>query len=82
MESDERIYETQWEELNDNLCYYTGSNWYYTSGYVTHGDSAYITWIDQDTYRVGGETYTGVNKESSWENGKIEDSRFLLLIIY
>ncbi len=69
IESNAPITETAWNELNDNPCYYDGSNWRYLPGYVTHGSTSCITWIGDKLYRVGGETYTGVNKKSSWDDG-------------
>lgn len=62
VESNTRINETAWRELNNHASYYNGTNWLYLPGYVTWGTTSYITWIGTLPYGVGGEVYTGVNE--------------------
>jgi hypothetical protein len=62
VESNSRITETHWEELNDKPSYYTGGNWLYQPARVCHAEgSSLITWIGDSVYGIGGETYDGVN---------------------
>jgi len=59
IESNIAITETNWRVRNINPSYYDGANWRYLPGHVTLGGE--ITWIGIDVYRVGNETYAGVN---------------------
>jgi len=65
VESNEEISETAWKVLNDNPCYYDGTNWRYLPGYSARGANAWITWGSGREWAVGGLTYSGVNKEYS-----------------
>jgi hypothetical protein len=61
VESNVTISETEWEVLNDNPCYYDGSDWRYTEGRVCNGTTSWISWEGVYAYRVGGVTHSGVN---------------------
>ncbi|MBO8183539.1 MAG: hypothetical protein H0Z28_12260 [Archaeoglobus sp.] len=65
VEGNSIISETQWKELNEHIAYYNGYSWRYLPAYVTYGSVAYITWIGDNPYKVGGQTYTGVNLDYS-----------------
>jgi len=67
-ESNLRITETSWRELNEFGSFYYAGNWKYLAGYVCYGGpnrSSAITYNATAERHIGYEYYQGVNKEYS-----------------